>query len=135
MLAAVLVGCTGAGSNRASVPADAPSIGEARSHLASLVAIVRTGDLTTLCALGSGTCEHMLAGSDPTARPTSDPLVIGSRLIDATASSPAGRILALRGRDGNGDPYVSEILVFRDGDRLISTGTVYWLGTRIAVSP
>jgi hypothetical protein len=36
------------------------------------------------------------------------------------------------GIDGRGAPYFDEVLVFRDGARLISVGTVYWSGTMIA---
>ena len=62
---------------------------------------------------------------------TSGPEVLGSRVIGTTAASAGGRVLELCGRDGLGRPYYSEMLVFRDGGRLLSTGTVYWVGITI----
>ena len=47
-----------------------------------------------------------------------------------------GLILKLCGRNGEGQPYYSEMLVFRDPQRgLIATNALYWLGSRVARSP
>lgn len=136
VLALVLAGCGSA----SYTPPPPPSEEEAAEYLRTVVEIVTSGDLTTLCRLGSGTCQHTLQGVDPAAVPRSGPTVIGTRVIAPTRSADGtwivgGRVLELCGRDGRNRPYYSEMLVFRDGDRLISTVPIYWLGIRIASGP
>ncbi len=116
-----------------------PSEVEARAHLDSLVALVASGQAARICEFGSGTCRHALRGADPAAIPRTRPVVVRTRVIDPTIAgdqrSLGGRVLELCGIDGLGQPYASELLVFHDGSRLISTGTPYWLGIGIAESP
>jgi hypothetical protein len=38
------------------------------------------------------------------------------------------------GVDGHNRPFYSELLVFYDGDRLISANPLYWSGMRVATS-
>ena len=69
--------------------------------------------------------------------PATVPEVIGTRVIPYSdlgggMLTVGGRVLMLCGRDGLGKSYYSEMLVFFDGDRLISTGTPYWVGMTIA---
>jgi hypothetical protein len=116
-----------------------PSDEEARAYLRSVVERVAT-DPASICELGSGTCAQTLRGSDPARIPTDPPLVVGSRVLPPQTSGTdvmavGGRVLELCGRDGVGDPYYSEMLVFHDGTRLISTGTPYWLGITTAETP
>ena len=127
----VAIGCSGAPTTVPSGDAGVPSFAEAEHHLDAAVAVVRSGDLTHLCDLGSATCQHTLDLSDPAAVPTSGPDVLGSRVIGTTPTSAGGLVLELCGRDGLGHSYYSEMLVFRDGQRLLSTGTVYWVGITI----
>jgi hypothetical protein len=99
-----------------------------------------SGDLTTLCEFGSGTCRQTLDGIDPATVPHAEPVVVGTRVIEPSqlpggAWNVGGRILELCGRDGRNQPYSSEILVFGPDDHLISTGTVFWIGTKIASDP
>ena len=131
LFALVASGCSGAPTTVPSGAAGVPSFAEAEHHLDAAVAVVRSGDLTHLCDLGSATCQHTLDISDPAAVPTSGPDVLGSRVIGTTATSAGGLVLELCGRDGLGHSYYSEMLVFRDGQRLLSTGTVYWVGITI----
>jgi hypothetical protein len=136
VLAIVLSGC-GIGPGRPS-PVPPPTLAEALDHLASAEAVVRSGDLSHFCdTFGSGTCSMELRDAD-TAVPKTDPAVIGTGVIppetfaDGTWSD-GGRVLRICGRDGLNNPYYSEILVFSgDGGRMISIGTVFWIGTRIA---
>ncbi len=136
VLALVLAGCAGA----SYTPQPPPSEEEAEGYLRTVVSIVTSGDLTALCQLGSGTCQQTLREADPAAVPRTGPTVIGTRVI-APSSLPdgswivGGRVLELCGRDGRNRRYYSEMLVFRDGDRLISTVPIYWLGIRIASGP
>ncbi len=86
--------------------------------------------------MGSGTCRKQLRESDPAAVPSQSPVVVGTRVILPSRVTGGwnhgGRVLELCGRDGLGRPYTSEMLVFEMGGRLISIGTLFWLGVRIA---
>jgi hypothetical protein len=135
-LAIVLFGC-GIGPGRPS-PVPPPTLPEALDHLASVEAAVNSGDLSHLCeTFGSGTCSMELRDTDAAAVPRTDPAVIGTGIVppesyaDGTWSD-GGRILRLCGRDGLNNPYYSEVLVFKEGGRMISIGSIYWIGTRIA---
>lgn len=121
-------------------PPSPPTEAAALTYLDSVVALVASGDPFAICEVGSGTCEQILRKSALGAVPSSAPAVIGSRLIepfrlpDGTWAA-GGRVLELCGRDGFGSPYYSEMLVFEDRGRLISTATPYWLGFGIAEDP
>jgi len=134
LLVILLAGCGGLASR---TPIPPPSEAEALAHLAQVEGVVRSGDLSHLCDLGSGTCKQILENADPATVPATVPEVIGTRVIPYSdlgggMSTVGGRVLMLCGRDGLGKSYYSEMLVFFDGDRLISTGTPYWVGMTIA---
>lgn len=133
-LLVVLAACDGA-----SAPPAVPSELEARAYLDTVVTRVASGDAAGICELGSGTCAQILRRADPSRVPTTAPIVVGTRVIEPARAgdgwSLGGRVLELCGRDGLDEPYYSEMLVFRDGPRLISTATPYWLGIGIADSP
>ena len=121
-------------------PPSPPTEAAARAYLDAVVALVASGDPFAICEVGSSTCEQTIRKSDLAAVPSSAPTVIGSRVIEPTRLpsgiwNQGGRVLELCGRDGLDQPYYSEMLVFDDGGRLISTATPYWLGIRIAESP
>ena len=114
-----------------------PTEAESRAYLAQVVGVVLSRRLDDLCTYGSGTCDQVLRDTDPGAVPNQPPLVIGSRLLApsrAVDGSPlaGGMILELCGLDGRGRVYYSEILVFRERDRLIGKEPVFWIGLRIA---
>ena len=132
----VVTACAGAPTSPPPPPSEAAAI----AYLHSIVAMVAAGDPFAICEVGSGTCEQILRNSNLAAVPASAPLVIGSTVIEPTQLpdgtwKAGGRVLQLCGRDGLGAPYSSEILVFEDQGRLISTATPYWLGLRIAETP
>ena len=137
---AALVSACGIGTGRPS-PVPPPTLADAVAHLAAVEADVRSGDLGHLCdTFGSGTCRQELRDLDPSARPTTDPIMIGTGIVPPEtygngAWSDGGRLIRLCGRDGLDKPYYSEMLVFLDQGRLISIGSLYWLGIRIATSP
>jgi hypothetical protein len=135
-LAAVVL-CIVACSIALAPPASPPTEEAARGYLDSIVAMVESGNPLAICEVASGTCEQILRTANMAAVPSSPPTVIGSRVIQPVqnpdgTSSLGGRVLELCGRDGLDEPYYSEILVFEDGGRLLSTATPYWLGYGIA---
>ena len=117
-------------------PAPPPSEADARAYFATVVGLAMGGDLEGLCAVGSGTCEKQLRDAGRDAVPPAPPRIVGTREIQPRAVvggwSSGGRVLQVCGIDGRGDPYYDEVLVFHDGSRLISIGTVYWSRTRIS---
>lgn len=132
----VVTACAGAPTSPPPPPSEAAAI----AYLHSIVAMVAAGDPFAICEVGSGTCTQILRGSDLARVPTTPPVVVGSTTIEPTRLpggtwNAGGRVLQLCGRDGLGEPYSSEILVFEDQGRLISTATPYWLGIRIAETP
>jgi hypothetical protein len=102
--------------------------------------LARAGDFTRLCALGGGNCQQILDGAGPV--PDAPPTVIGSRVVEPTHLPDGnwdvgGRVLAVCGIDGRGQPYRSEVIVFQDGPTLRIIEPVYWSGYSIgdAASP
>jgi len=117
-------------------PAPPPSEADARAYFATVVGLAMGGDFEGLCAVGSGTCEKQLRDAGRDAVPPAPPRIVGTREIQPRAVvggwSSGGRVLEVCGIDGRGDPYYDEVLIFHDGSRLISFGTVYWSRTRIS---
>ena len=114
-----------------------PSEAEARAFLDKMVETALRRDFDALCALGGGSCESFLADAGGRDVPSAWPTVVGIRFVDPQTSGPrprtGGYILELCGQDLDGDPYYSEMLVFRDfaGD-LRAIEPLYWMGITIA---
>lgn len=117
---------------------------DARRYLDRMVAAAQAGDFEELCNLNGavGNCERQLdTGCDPT--PFTEPIVSCKDTVPpkppevvATRDSPgegyAGRILVVRGVDGAGKPYETEVLVFRENRRTFKAiNSVYWSGATI----
>ena len=114
-----------------------PSEAEARALLDEIVETALSRDFDALCAVGGGSCESFLA--DPGGRdvPSDRPTVVGTRFVDQQTSGPrprtGGYVLELCGQDLDGDPYYSEVLVFRDlAGELRAIEPLYWMGITIA---
>ncbi len=129
-LLALIAACT-------TQQAPPPSEAEARAFLDVIVETALRQDFEALCALGGGSCESFLA--DPGGRdvPSDRPTVVGIRFVDQRAGGPrprtGGYILELCGQDLDGDPYYSEMLVFRDfASELRAIEPLYWMGITIA---
>ena len=133
LCAGLLGGCGPIGAADGPVPP--PSEAEARAYFAEIVDLALRGDFDGLCAVGDGNCRSMLEDAGVDAVPKAAPLIVGSRVIEpvqhAQTYSSGGLVLQVCGIDGRGDPYFDEVLVFRDGAALRSTGTVFWSKTRI----
>lgn len=117
-----------------------PSEAEARSHLARIVSVVTSGNLSALCELASATCDIDLRNIELAKVPKAGPLTVSGSVIPTTKNADGsqnvgGYLLQLCGVDGTGATYHSEMLVFRDGDRLRAINAFYWLGATIARSP
>lgn len=132
---AVAVACVPVASTR-----DIPTYDEATSFLASVVAFAQARDFDRLCGLGGGTCRSTLRDAGLDAVPATPPGIAGSRVVQPTrrpdgTTTTGGLVLQLCGLDGLGRPYSTEMLVFRDGGRLLAIEPVYWSGIRIASDP
>jgi hypothetical protein len=108
-----------------------------------MVAAAQAGDFEALCRLNGAVlnCERQLdSGCDPSSAPPviscKDTVPQEPPTVVATRNSPgdgyAGRILVVRGEDGAGKPYETEVLVFRENRRSFkATNSVYWSGATI----
>ena len=119
------------------------SDGQARRYLGRMVAAAQAKDFEALCGLNGsvGNCRRMLdTACDPSTAPpaiscketvpTDPPTVVATR--NSPGDGYAGRILVVRGVDGAGKPYETEILVFRENRRnLKAVNSVYWSGATI----
>jgi hypothetical protein len=97
---------------------------------------VQSGGVESICSLASGTCPQELRAMDAAAVPALPPRVVGTRVLAAKRNADGtwaigGRVISICGVDGRGKPYSSEMLVFSDGNRLISTNTLYWTGSQV----
>ena len=116
-----------------------PTVEQAGAYLAQLVDLARAGDFETLCDMADdGNCERKLDDAGRDRVPIEPPTITGARLVPDTSSgdqrSLGGIVLVLCGIDALGEPYESEMLVFREGERLRAINPVYWAGNGIAAT-
>jgi hypothetical protein len=116
---------------------------QARRYLGRMVAAAQAKDFEALCELNGavGNCRRTLdTACDPSTAPPAiscketvpadPPTVVTSR--NSPGDGYAGRILLVRGVDGAGKPYETEVLVFRENRRsLKAVNSVYWSGATI----
>ena len=124
----------------------AVSEAQARRYLDRMVAAAEARDFESLCRLDGAArnCERTLdTGCDPSTAPPAisckETVPAERPEVVATRNSPsdgyAGRILVVRGVDGAGKPYETEVLVFRENRRsLKAINSVYWSGATVIES-
>jgi hypothetical protein len=130
----------------------------ARSYFARIVAAAQAKDFETLCRLSAsvGTCEAELhtycpenvpAGpSGPVfpsgevlerlcreSVPSGPPKIVSSTHRPGRDGYVGGRLLLIKGTDGRGDPYETEVLIFRDKRSYKATHAVFWSGSKFPV--
>jgi hypothetical protein len=115
----------------------------ARRYLDRMVAAAQARDFEALCDLNGAVlnCERTLdTACDPSTAPPAisckDTVPPEPPEVIATRNSPgdgyAGRILVVRGLDGAGRPYETEVLVFRENRRNVKAiNSVYWSGANV----
>lgn len=135
VIAALVIGC----APTANTAPRTPTSGAALVYFINVVDLVERGDVLSICTLGSGTCAHDLRNADLTSVPRTLPKVIGTRVMASTQKADGtwivgGQVLEVCGFDGHNKPFYSQLLVFYDGDRLISTNPLYWSGLRVSMS-
>jgi hypothetical protein len=127
-VAAVLLGC--------SVQSPIPSRSEAIAFVEQLYPLAERGQFEALCAEGGGNCETVLADAGRDAVPAARPKVVDTFELPGRETPDGmmvgGLVVALCGIDGRDRPFRTEVLVFRDGDRLRAIEPVYWSGMGIA---
>jgi hypothetical protein len=115
----------------AATPSGQPT--QAESALAKLVADAQAGNFTAMCDMGDGNCQRTLNDVGVANVHAKAPVVVGSRVIEASGNSLGGRVLEVCGTNGSdGRTYLSEILAFRDGVNVRVINPIYWSGIRIA---
>jgi len=117
-----------------------PTEGQALEHLQSLIALVEAGHAGSICDLGGPLCKDFVEPFDAARVPTTRPLLLEVRTIPAVAVGEGkwrGSYVRIEvcGVDGRGDPYRSEMMVYWNRGRIVSTQPAYWLGMIIADDP
>lgn len=123
----------------------------ARRYFSRIVAAAERNDFDALCELNAsrGSCEFDLriacrppAGGpiDPgrevlmqwcrEAVPAEPPMIVASTDRPGRSGSVGGRLLVVKGTDGYGRPFETEVLVFRDKRSYRATHAVFWSGEK-----
>lgn len=121
--------------------ADRPPVTEqaARDLLTQAIDHTLAGDFESLCGLANRPmCEGDLKSGALASVPKQAPTVACSYAIPDVVSdrgrSLGGQVLVVDGVDGKNRRFVTEVLVFHDGDRLMAINAVWWTGRGIAQS-
>ena len=125
-LAIALVGCGTSANEVAAV-----TLPEAEAVLSNAVALAQAHDLTGLGVLAddqSITLRTWQSTDEWTTLPADPPTIVDSYVQKAGG----GRVLVLEGTDGLGNPYHSELMVFRSDSRLIVANVLYWDNYRVS---
>jgi hypothetical protein len=141
LVAALTANACGAGVGGTATSLAVPTTAAAgRTVLDQLLALATSGNLNSICDLGSGTCPHDLRSAAPGSAPTTAPEVMGTWVVEPVAQaggalSLGGRAFALCGVDGLRHKFYSEVLVFDSGAGVLrAINAVFWTGARIATS-
>ena len=126
------------------------SDGAARTYFERIVAAAEAKDFDALCRLNGSvsTCEFELRGVCPEdfgsgpapsfpqgealkqacreSVPPKPPEIVSSRDQPGRDGYTGGRILVVRGTDGRGKPYETEVLIFRDKRSYKAIHAVFW---------
>jgi hypothetical protein len=125
-LLAVLVA---AGCGDSSIPTEP----ESRAFLQQLIQAAQASDVERLCEVADCQPDDRV---QPLDAPVAPPKVIGTSVLNGSSSGAqptiGGRILDLCGVDTDGNPYRSQILVFRADGRLRTLSFRYWQSMGVA---
>ena len=117
-------------------PAPPPRVADATRFLDVIIEAGMARDWERLCANATGTCEGELEGVEdlaPRTRPTIAAAEVHQPVVSGDARTSGGVLFVLCGRDAQGAPYESEVLVFDDAGRgLLAAAAVYWIGTEVS---
>ena len=128
----------------------------ARQYFSRIVAAAQAKDFEALCRLNAsvGTCQEELrvycpesfpvapgggpafpAGEDLEREcresvPSDPPAIVASRHRPARDGRVGGRLLVVKGVDGRGKAYETEVLIFRDKRSYLATHAVFWSGSK-----
>lgn len=119
---------------------DAPTVEQARAHVEAIIQLVESGGADRVCDFGGPTCPDSVGRLDLRAVPTTRPKITRIGVVprvdhdDGTWSNAYVRV-ELCGIDGIGRIYHSEMMVYWDRGKIVSTEPAYWLGIGIADDP
>ncbi|HEY3241171.1 MAG TPA: hypothetical protein VGL92_16525 [Acidimicrobiia bacterium] len=127
----------------------------ARRYFQQIVAAAQAKDFDALCRLNSsvGACEFEMNAicRDPVrggplsmsreqmerecrvSVPSQAPDIVGSRDHPARGDYVGGRMLVVRGVDGRGNPYETEVLIFRDKRSYKAVHALFWSNDKFEV--
>lgn len=110
---------------------------EARAFLDRAVGLGRARDFEGLCALNGSVanCEFTLDQGARETVPDEKPTSVHAYFApEGDGNDTPGWVLTVRGRDGRGQSYDTQVMVFRDdeGD-LTAINIVWWSGARLIV--
>lgn len=110
---------------------------EARAYLDKAIAAGLARDFRTLCRLNGSTfnCETDLDSRDRATVPTAAPTSVDAFYAKAGGGNQTpGWVLTVRGRNGLGVPYKTEVMIFRDHEaHLKAINIVWWSGNGIVL--
>lgn len=119
------------------IPSKPVTEAEARAYLDKAVRAGLARDFRTLCRLNGAAynCETDLASGARATAPTAGPDSVDAFYAKAEGGNETpGWVLTVRGRDGLGSAYKTEVMVFRDHEaHLKAINIVWWSGNRLVL--
>lgn len=121
----------------APTPHDPATEAEARAYLDKAIRAGLARDFRALCDLNGSVfnCETDLDSRDRATVPTAAPTSIEAFYAKAKGGNETpGWVLTVQGRNGQGLPYKTEVMVFKDHEgKLTAINIVWWSGNRIVL--
>jgi hypothetical protein len=118
-------------------PTAAPTVAETRAFIAEIVRLAQAREFEQLCEMGGGNCEDILAAAGAENVPADPPNI--ARIYEVPSVrhadgswSQGGQMVEMCGTDGSGNPYQTQMIVFRDPhEGIIAIEPIYWSGIGI----
>lgn len=111
--------------------------GEARAYLDRMIAAGLAGDVDAVCGYnGAPSNCYALLENNPATVPKEPPTSITATYEGDGADESSGWVFTVRGRDGRGLPYRTEVMVFRDHEgNLKAINAAWWTSAQVVSDP